>query len=129
MTSSKYSAFLTAGTVMGCAQRSCSAGGKSGPGRVCIKLAVTDQTAEMLLLLRCCAFELFPSSPFTLFLAGHSLSSMTLSAPGITRASPAPCARSPNLSTLLKVGSTLELPSTWVFVSCFPHTRSLQGTE
>uniref|UniRef100_A0A674GD82 Coiled-coil domain containing 50 n=1 Tax=Taeniopygia guttata TaxID=59729 RepID=A0A674GD82_TAEGU len=41
-------------------------------------------------------------------LQGHSLSSMTLNTLGITRASPAPCARSPNLSTLLKVpvGST-----------------------
>lgn len=93
---------------MGCAQRSCSAGRRSGPGKVCIKLTVTDQTAEMLLLLHCCAFELFPNTPFTLCLAGHSLSSMTLNALGITRASPAPCARSPNLSTLLKVGSTLQ---------------------
>lgn len=127
MASSTYSAFLTAETVKGCAQRSCTAGIRSGPGTVCIKLTVIDQTAEMLLLLHCCDFELFPNTPLTLCLAGHSLSSMNTR--GITRASPAPCATTPDLSTLLKVGSTPGLPSTWVVVSSFSHTRSLLGTE
>ena len=57
--SREYCAFLTAETVTGCAQRSWSAGGKSQPDTVCIKLTGTDQAAEMLLLPCCYTFQVF----------------------------------------------------------------------